>query len=176
MPRTRRLLEPGCIQHVVNRGNAREKIFRDRDDYEEFIGLLVRAREHSPVPLLAFCLMPNHWHLVLWPDRPAALSAYMHWLTSTHVLRVHRRRGTKGMGHIYQERYRAVHVQSAGQFLVLCRYVEANALSAGLVKRAENWPYSSLSRTATREGLDLLSPWPIARPADWVEHVNGNRG
>jgi REP-associated tyrosine transposase len=176
MPRTRRLLEPSLIQHVLNRGNARQRIFHDRYDYEDFIELLARAADHSPVPLLAYCLMPNHWHLVLWPTVPKALSAYMHWLTSTHVLRLHRRRGTKGQGHIYQERYRHVSVRTDSQFFALCRYVESNALSAGLVERAEDWPYSSLSKTTAADGRDLLSPWPIARPSDWLEYVNGNRG
>jgi putative transposase len=175
MPRIRRIIEPCRIHHVVNRGNARQKIFHDRDEYEDFIGLLARAGDHSRVPLLAFCLMPNHWHLVLWPTMPKALSAYMHWLTSTHVLRLHRRRGTKGHGHIYQERFRTVAVAEESQFLVLCRYVEGNALAAGLVRRAEDWPYSSLSRTKTPDGRQLLSPWPLPRPADWLAYVNANR-
>jgi len=74
----------------MNRGNARQRIFDDRDDYEDFIELLAKAGDHSRVPLLAFCLMPNHWHLVLWPTSAKSLSSYMHWLTSTHVLRLHR--------------------------------------------------------------------------------------
>jgi putative transposase len=176
MPRTRRKLEPGRIQHVVNRGNARQLIFRDRFDYEDFIELIARANARLDVPLLAYCLMPNHWHLVLWPPDPKALSAYMHWLTSTHVLRLHRRRGTKGQGHIYQERYRHVPVETESQFFTVCRYVEANALSAHLVKRAEDWPYSSLSRTKSPDGHELLSKWPLARPSDWLAYVNANRG
>jgi putative transposase len=158
----------------MNRGNARRRIFDDREDYEEFIELLAKAGDHSRVPLLAFCLMPNHWHLVLWPTTMKSLSAYMHWLTSTHVLRLHRRRGTKGQGHIYQERYRHVAVTTDAQFLVLCRYVESNAAASYLVKRAEDWPYSSLSRDKTRSGRELLSPWPVPRPADWVAYVNDN--
>jgi REP-associated tyrosine transposase len=175
MARRRRIIEPCCIQHVMNRGNARQRIFDHPEDYEDFIGLLVRAGDHARVPLLAYCLMPNHWHLVLWPTMPRALSAYMHWLTSTHVLHVHRRRGTKGHGHIYQERFRHVPVQNVERFLVLCRYVEGNALAAGLVKNAEDWPYCSLSRTKAPNGRELLSDWPVPRPPDWLPYVNANR-
>jgi putative transposase len=174
MPRTRRVLLPCHVQHVMNRGNARQRIFDDRHDYEDFIELLARAGDHARVPLLAFCLMPNHWHLVLWPSSPKSLSAYMHWLTSTHVLRLHRRRGTTGQGHIYQERYRHVTVTTERQFLVLCRYVESNAAQGGMVPRAEDWPYCSLVRTKSRSGRELLSPWPVPRPPGWAEYLNDN--
>jgi putative transposase len=98
----------------------------------------------------------------------------MHWLTSTHVRRTHSRWETTGLGHIYQERYRTVVVKGEGQFLTLCRYVESNALTAGLVERAELWPYSSLSRQVSPEGRGLLSTWPVARPDNWLAIVNGN--
>ena len=176
MPRTRRVLLPGHVQHVMNRGNARQRIFDDRHDYEDFIELLARAGDHARVPLLAFCLMPNHWHLILWPTSPQSLSAYMHWLTSTHVLRLHRRRGTTGQGHIYQERYRHVTVTTEHQFLVLCRYVESNAAQGGLVAKATDWPYCSLTRIKTRSGRKLLSPWPVPRPHGWAEYLNDNCG
>jgi putative transposase len=175
MPRTRRVLLPCHVQHVMNRGNARQRVFQDRYEYEAFIELLAEAGDHSRVPLLAFSLMPNHWHLVLWPTSPKSLSAYMHWLTTTHVLRLHRRRGTKGQGHIYQERYRNVTVTSEHQFFALCRYVERNALASGLVKRAEDWPYCSLARTKTPSGRELLSPWPVPRPPGWLASVSDNQ-
>ena len=151
------------------------KLFRSDKDYAAFLQCLLDTLKVHPVRILAFCIMPNHWHLVLWPTSPRSLSAYMHWLTSTHVLRLHRRRGTKGTGHIYQERYRHVTVTSETQFFVLCRYVESNALDAGLVKRAEDWPYCSLARSKTRSGRELLSPWPVPRPCGWVAYVNDNQ-
>jgi putative transposase len=162
------------VQHVLNRGNFRERIFHDDEDYEDFICLLGRAADHVAVPLLAFSLMPNHWHLVLWPSVARDLSAYMHWLTTSHVRRTHGRWETTGLGHIYQERYRTVAVKGDEHFLTLCRYVESNALTAGLVEKAEQWPYSSLSRQVSREGRGLLSPWPVARPDNWLAIVNGN--
>ena len=175
MPRRRRLVESHSVQHVVNRGNARQQLFRDREDYEDFVSLLATAAEVVPVPLLAYCLMPNHWHLVLWPSTSAALSAYMHWLTSTHVRRTHTRRGTRGLGHLYQGRYYSVGVSGESHFLSVCRYVESNALRAGLVERAELWPYSSLSRATTRDGRAFLSEWPVPRPEGWLEIANVKR-
>ena len=172
MPRSIRIAPPASVQHVFNRGNLRQPIFREPDEYEDFVDLLGRAAERFQVPLLAFCLMPNHWHLVLWPPVRTALSAYMHWLTSTHVRHLHYWRGTNGLGHIYQERYRNVVVSDERQLIDVCRYVEANALSGGLVSRAEEWPYTSLSRSVDRHGRELLSPWPIPRPFDWLALVN----
>src|SRR4029079_10547665 len=89
MPRGCRIIEPCTVQHVINRGNARQQVFRDPEDYEEFVDLLGLVAKRVDVPLLAYCLMPNHWHLVLWPARSRDLFCYMHWLTSTHVRRTH---------------------------------------------------------------------------------------
>jgi hypothetical protein len=104
------------------------------------------------------------------PNERRALSAYMHWLTITHVRRLHRRNGTVGEGHIYQERYRTVAVASDIQFLNVCRYVEANPVRAGLVDRADEWPYSSASGDDC--GLrPRLDPWPIPKPECWADLV-----
>jgi REP-associated tyrosine transposase len=172
MPRTSRIIPAGSVQHVMNRGNFRRPIFRDPDEYEQFLELLARAARRHPVRLLAYCLMPNHWHLVVWLEERVSLPAYMHWLTSTHVRHLHIRRGTVGLGHIYQERYRNVGVEDDRQLVAVCRYVEANPLRAGLVARAEEWPYSSLMRSMTRGGIRLTSIWPIPRPYDWGQLVN----
>jgi putative transposase len=170
VPRIGRQIVPGCVQHVINRGNRRERIFRDPDDYKEFLTLLRDAGRRFDVSLFVYCAMPNHIHLILRPNERRALSAYMHWLTSTQVRRIHRRYGTVGEGHIYQERYRNVAVSSEMQFLNACRYVEANPVRAGLVDRADEWPYSSASGDA--RGLKPhLDPWPIPKPERWADLV-----
>ena len=84
------------IYHVYNRGCNRERIFGDDGNYTF---LLRRAKDYlanSSVRVIAYCLMPNHWHLVLWPARDGRLSAYMQWLTTTHMRRWHAHRGTRG--------------------------------------------------------------------------------
>jgi putative transposase len=173
MPRTTRRILPGYVQHIVNRGNRRACIFRDPDDYKGFLRLLRDAGQRFEVSLFGYCLMPNHFHLIIRPDAARALSAYMHWLTSTHVRRLHRRYGTVGEGHIYQERYRNVTLTSETQFLNACRYVEANPVRAKLVERADLWPYSSCSTNSYTFRPDL-APWPIRRPDRWSDLVNNS--
>jgi putative transposase len=117
--------------------------------------------------------MPNHWHLVLWPQGDNQLSDFVGWLTLTHTQRWHAHYHNTGSGHVYQGRFKSFPVQEDDHFLTVCRYVERNALRAGLVARAEDWPWCSLSVRQARMGpAGLVSRWPVARPADWVAHVN----
>jgi putative transposase len=122
--------------------------------------------------VLAYCLMPNHWHLVVWPANSQQLSRFMHWLTLTHTQRWHAAHGTGGTGSLYQGRFKAFPVQGGFHFFTVCRYVERNAARANLVKRAEDWPWSSLARRCRNCHDDLLSDWPYSRPANWLEMVN----
>jgi len=171
MPRVRRITAAGIVQHVMNRGNRRATIFRQTADYEAFVALLIEARRRFKVHLLAFSLMPNHWHLVLIAQEERAVSSYMRWVTGTHVRRYHGLYGLAGTGHLYQGRYTSVPVQSDRHLLALIRYVESNARRAGLVPRAEDWPWSSLGAPASvRDGL--VFDGPVPRPSDWLERVN----
>ena len=166
----------GVVFHVLNRANARVRILSQDSDYEAFEHILEQARERFPVRILAYCLMPNHWHLVLWPEegQDQALSSFMQWTTLTHTQRWHAYRHTTGLGHLYQGRFRSFPVQEDGHFLTVCRYVERNPLRAGLVERAEDWRWSSLWRRLS--GLlgtkTLLADWPVTRPDDLVQWVN----
>jgi putative transposase len=122
--------------------------------------------------LLAFCVMNNHWHLVLWPDESVSLSAFMHWLTSTHVRRYHRHYELTGTGHLYQDRYRNRICLDERGVLAVIRYVESNPLSASLVRRAEDWTWSSLRVRLDGDEDRLLSDGPVAIPPDWTQIVN----
>jgi putative transposase len=174
MPRPRRAAEGGLIYHALNRGNARLAIFEGDDDYAAFERSLGQAIDRYDMRLLAYCLMPNHFHLMLWPRVDGDLSHFMRWLTMTHTQRWHALRRTAGTGHLYQGRYKSFPVQSDEHFLTVCRYVERNALKAGLVDRAEDWRWYSLSARRARGGPDRpqLTPWPIERPRDWTARVN----
>lgn len=170
MPRKCRLVPAGYVHHVFNRGNLRRRLFRDHEDYMHFLGLMVRAAERHAVAVYAYCLMPNHFHLVIRPSTPSALPAYMHWLTSTHVFHRQRRYATRGEGHLYQARYKNVIVINDLQLIAACRYVESNPLTACLVSRAEDWPYSSLGCPL---GIGpTLTEWPLPKPANWRDLVN----
>src|ERR1044072_5905216 len=161
-----RLCLDGVPQHIVNRGSRRARIFFDATDYLGFLAALTDAAERTVVRLLAYSLMPNHWHLVLWPTRGDEVSAYMQVAMNAHLRDLQRRYGTSGTGHVYQGRFKNSAIVTERHFLNVCRYVEANALCAGLVQRAEQWEWSSLARSGPADGINILSPWPVARPVN----------
>jgi len=172
MPRVRRFLQDGLVYHVLNRGNRRAQIFHEHADYHAFLTTLVDAMAKVPMRVLAFCLMPNHWHLVLWPPDGASLSAYMEWMMNAHVRRYHARYGTWGTGHLYQGRFKSFPIETGDHLLTVYRYVEANAWKAKLVSRAEEWPWSSLALDCLDDGRQLVVPGPIERPVNWSCIVN----
>jgi putative transposase len=165
------------VYHVLNRGNGRQDLFHKGGDFDAFLRVLNEGLGRYPVALLAYCLMSNHWHLVLRPGPDAtALGRLMGWVGVTHVRRHHEHYHTRGGGHLYQGRFKSFPVQDDDHHLLtLCRYVESNPLRTGLVPRAEDWPFSSLRWSA---GLTdgpppvPLAPWPADRPADWLACVN----
>ncbi|MPY90133.1 MAG: hypothetical protein GEU99_19690 [Luteitalea sp.] len=171
MPRNHRKAAGGYVYHVLNRGNRRRSIFHEPTDYEQFLKLLSSAGLRWKVQLLAYCLIPNHWHLVLWPGDDGSLSKYMHWVTSVHVLQYKQRYCTDGDGHLYQGRFRSFLVQDSSYLWNVLRYVEANALRAHLVDRAEGWPWSSCSECPVAD-RPVLGAWPEGRPANWLEWIN----
>jgi putative transposase len=165
----------GYVYHALNRGNGRQTVFCKDGDYEAFLRILAQAQSHVPgLRLLAYCLMPNHWHLVLWPRADGELSDYMHWLTLTHTQRWHAHYDNVGGGHLYQGRFKSFPVEADDHYLTLSRYVERNALRASLVDRAEQWRWGSL---AQRQGLGspdapMLHAGPVAWPRNWLTLVN----
>jgi len=174
MGRIRRITDGGLVYHVLNRANARLPIFTEGGDYTAFEQVLEQAVERVAMRLLAYCVMPNHWHLVVWPRKDGELSEFVGWLTLTHTQRWHAFRGSVGSGHVYQGRFRSFVVQSDAHLFRLCRYVERNPLRAGLTRRAENWRWSSLWRRqcGDPEAQAFLTDWPVTRPRDWLQRVN----
>jgi putative transposase len=159
----------------MNRSSGNIELFEDAGDYEAFLRVLAEALERLPdIRLCAYCLMPNHFHLVLWPRVHGQLSTFMQRLTMTHALRWHAHRHDGGRGHLYQARFKSFAIQQDGHFLSVCRYVERNAVRAMLCARAEQWRWSSAwARDHADEAMHkLLSPWPVDRPADWIELLN----
>ena len=161
----------GLTFHVVNRAAKRTPLFEFEHDYAAFERILVAAVNRIGVALFAYCLMPNHWHFVLSPRADGSLSRFMHWMTTTHARRWQLSRGLDGYGAVYQGRFKAIPIGGDRHFLWVCRYVERNALRAGLVKRAEHWRWSSLWRR-THEQPEWLAPWPCTAPDAWIPLVN----
>jgi putative transposase len=162
------------VFHVLNRGVARMLLFEKSADYQAFTDVLRETRDHSPIQICAYSLMPNHSHLLLWPEHDGELASFMQRLTITHVRRWQEHRGYSGLGHVYQGRYKSFPVQCDEHLLTVARYVERNAVGAALAEWAEQWPYASLSARSHAEDpiREVLADWPIERPADWVERVN----
>ncbi len=174
MPRPPRADEAGGLYHALNRANMRATIFKKEGDYLAFEQILHEALEIYEVELFSYQLMPNHYHLVLRPLVDGEMSRFMGWIGGTHTMRYHAHYHTSGQGHLYQQRYKSFPIQDDEHFLVVCRYVERNALRAGLVERAEDWRWGSLWRWLQKPEPDpkLLAPWPIARLPGWINRVN----
>ena len=148
------------------------QLFLDDDDYAAFEATLIEAVARFEVRLLAFCVMPNHWHLVLVAPTGDELTSFLHWLTLTHASRWQLHHGTVGSGPVYQGRYRAFAVGTDAYFHSACRYVERNALRANLVERAEDWRWGSLWHRLNGNPRGLLDEEWMPKRSDWCEWVN----
>ncbi len=172
MPRAARAFPPHSVLHVVNRGNDRRALFGEPQDYEAFLYLIERTLRQIPLRILAYALMPNHWHFVAWPAQPEELTRFMQRVTSMHSARIRRLSNTIGLGHVYQGRFRSFPIEQDDHYFRALRYVEANPLRARLVDRAERWPWSSLRERVTRPRLIVDGPMPLPPAASWLELVN----
>jgi putative transposase len=174
MPRIERIDVADNVYHVLNRANVRATIFDSDADYRMFEEILEEGVEKFNMRLLAYCLMPNHWHLVLYPRKDGDLALFMGWITNTHTRRWHAATNTIGQGHLYQGRYKSFICQEDTYFITLVRYVERNAKKANMVKRAENWRWGSAwKRTSgTVQQKKSLSPWPVEYPKDYIKFLN----
>ncbi|MHC4441782.1 MAG: transposase [Planctomycetota bacterium] len=174
MPRQARNAPGGIVYHVLNRSVARMTLFEKPTDYIAFEDVMAFAYERHPIRILAYCIMPNHWHMVLWPKEDDELTAFMRWMTHTHTMRWHAHHQTTGTGHLYQGRFKSFPIQTDEHFLTVCRYVERNALRAKLVRSAENWRWSSLWRREYGDDKSkrILHPWPVDSPRNWHLVVN----
>lgn len=178
MPRRPRLAAGDLAYHVLNRRVGRLPLFEKPADYAAFEQILAEAHAATRVRLAAYCLMPNHWHLLIWPRHDGELSEVLRWITVTHTQRWHAHHKTAGTGPVYQGRFKSFPVQTDEHFLTVVRYIERNALRAKLVPRAEDWQWGSLWRR-TQGDTKLtawLSDWPMLRPRDWVTRVNQPQG
>ena len=186
MPRHPRVAPGGVVYHALNRATAKLPLFEKEADFEAFERCIEYAQEHDPTRVLAYCVMPNHWHFVLWPRKDGELTAFLRRLTHTHTQRWHAAHGSAGTGHLYQGRFKSFPVQRDEHLLKVIRYVERNPLRAGLVKRARDWRWSSLWRRDIGEDAGdesgeesrkdgparvELADWPVDRPRDWARRV-----
>src|SRR5438067_3845258 len=151
MSRTARVAPGGLAYHVLNRAVARLPLLQKPADYDAFERVMAEAMARHPTRLLTYCLMPNHWHMVIWPEKDGELTAFVRWLTHTHTMRWHAHYHTSGTGHVYQDRFKSFAIQQDEHLLNVRRHVERNALRAGLAGRAEEWPWGGLRRRVCGE-------------------------
>ncbi|MDD5496776.1 MAG: transposase [Candidatus Omnitrophica bacterium] len=170
MPRISRGLVDNFIYHVLNRGNNKQKIFHKEYDYKAFINLMREAKKIYPMKIFAYCLMPNHFHLILMPTQAEYLSKWMQWLMTSHVRRYHRHYGTAG--HVWQGRFKSFIIQKDEYLITALRYVEANPIRAKLVNMAKDWPWSSHKETIGKSKHRLIDDAPIQLPDNWDSYIN----
>lgn len=171
MARQKRRLESNVVYHLFNRRTDKQCLFPTTSAYEDFEGILVRAKQRYVVRLHAYCMMSTHWHLAMSAAEAAMLQQFLHWLATTHGVRFRLQTETRGLGHVYQERYRCNPVEGVVSYTRLIRYIEGNPVAAGIVERAEEWRWSSLRERLAGQPR-LIDPGPWQLPPDWSTLVN----
>jgi REP-associated tyrosine transposase len=175
VPRRLRFSSGGVAYHVLNRAVGRAKLFHDEADYAAMERVIDRTFGLLPMRIISYCLMPTHWHMVLWPKEDGQLSEFLRLLTVTHTQRWHAHHHSAGTGPLYQGRFKSFPVEQDGHFLTVCRYVERNARRANLVKSARQWPWCGLAKRGSKSPPRWLLPlnrWPVDASADWPAWVN----
>ena len=183
MPRKKRITKGGFVYHVMNRANGRLRIFKKELDFIAFENILAEGIERFSMRLCGYCIMSNHWHLLLWPVIDGDLTNFMRWITLTHTQRWHAAHGTTGTGHVYQGPFKSFPIQKNRRYLKVMQYIEANPLAASMVRSAADWPWSSyvhrhLEANEVNAGRFTkpfcLDPGPLPLPNNWPEIVNQN--
>ncbi len=141
MGRSPRPTDHGLIFHALNRGNNREPVFRDEEDHRAFLHALARTQLRFPFRLYGYCLMTNHFHLLLRPEAKVSISRVLQSLTVAHTWRHHQRH--RSVGHVWQGRFKSPVVQDDEHLWTVLRYIEANPTRAGMVGDLADYPWSS---------------------------------
>lgn len=171
MPRMARVVAPLYPHHVTQRGNRRQRTFFGDDDYRRYLTLLKQATAKSECAVWAYCLMPNHVHLVLVPDNVGSLAKIFREAHLKYTLYINSREGWRG--HLWQERFHSC-VMDERHLLATVRYVELNPVRAGLCENPQDWPWSSVHAHLKREDDGLVDVSPMQRRVgNWEEYLLG---
>jgi len=178
MPRAPRHAPGDHLFHVLNRKNGDGNLYDTASCYRTFLHFVGEVAAIDRMRILAYCLMPNHWHMLLWPRADGDLARFVQRLTLRHSYAWHSRHGSHGRGHLYQSRYKSFVILDEAYLLTVCRYIERNPVRAKLVDHPAAWRWSSarVHLATTESGLNgsaedflapILEPLPIALPSDW---------
>jgi len=169
MARKRRCILPGAYYHVCNRATEKRVLFQTPADFDLWVKTLREALEIFPLKIHAFCVMPNHWHMLASSPSGQTFTKAMQWLGATHAIRWRKRAGSVGKGAVYQSRYRCHRVKPNQVFWVVARYIERNPVRAGLTESPFSWDWSSAGQ---KNGLSIpINEWPLAKPEKWEEFL-----
>lgn len=165
MPRPARMVFPGIAHHVVQRGNRKQALFFDDADRRAYLQLLAAGCAKVETRCLAWCLMDNHVHLILVPATADGLRGPLASVHTAYSQRINRALGLSG--HLFQGRF-ASYAMDDAHLMAAARYVENNPVAAGLVRRAESWPWSSARAHVERrpDGLTDIEALGVHVP-DW---------
>ncbi len=178
MPRPLRPIGDGLIYHVINRGNNRQDVFRKTEDFAAFLKVASDLKERKPFALYGYCLLSNHFHLLIQP-RETSISRIMQSLLVSYTQRYHKHNSSGG--HVWQGRFKSPVIQNDEHLLTVLRYIEANPLRANIVTQAEDYRWSSYRAHAVGEPNALLdtlityeelSPYPKIRQRRWAQKVH----
>lgn len=170
MPRTARATQDGVCYHVFNHTTARQPVFGEAGDCWKFIELINAAQARLPLDLMAACLMPDHFHLLLRPRVGKDLGSWMQWVFTTQVRRWHAHHRTNGQ--LWKGRFKSFQIPQDPRLIQLMRYIESSPVRGGLTRRAENWAWGSLNwRNQTPQPVVLSQP-PLPLPQEWTFLVN----
>jgi putative transposase len=178
MPRPLRPIADGLIYHVINRGNNRQTVFRKAGDFQAFLEALADLKERKPFHLFGYCLLNNHFHLLIRPLE-TTISRIVQSLLVSHTQRYHKH--YRSGGHVWQGRFKSPIIQDDEHMLTVLRYIEANPLRAGIVIDAAEYRWSSYSVHGMGEASELISPLvtydelssnPTVRRRKWAEKVH----
>jgi putative transposase len=140
MPWIVRIVGPGYPHPIVQRGNNKEQAFLDREDYEKYLGFLERYSKEKETSILAYCLMPNHVHLLAKPSHDYCLAKIMQGITLCYTQYFNRKRGRSGR--LWECRYHSTVVDGDRYLWAVSKYIENNPVRARIVKKPEDYPYS----------------------------------
>lgn len=166
MARLARVVVPGMPHHITQRGNRKMQTFFSKDDYRIYLSLMAEWCRQYNVKIWAYCLMPNHVHLIVVPDSECGLCRAIGEAHRRYTLRVNSREGWQG--HLWQGRF-ASFVMDESHLISAARYIERNPVEASLVSSAADWPWSSAAGHISGRGDAVAEgDWLTERTAGWV--------
>jgi putative transposase len=164
-----RVVDPTGLYHVMSRGNFRATIFFDDDHYAHYLELLARVARRRDWQVLDWCLIPNHYHLLIQLT-DNGLSAGMRELNGCFSRWSNLRTGRTRTGHVFRNRFGSVEISDDGHLFEVMRYIPNNPVKAGLVNSAEEWRWSGYRAT-----IGITRPYPFHEPAEVLSYFGASR-